>query len=236
MLQTQREFRAIVTRRRLRAVRGEAPRQDSAALDLTDPWMASIAAMLFEVTGVPLLGKPLPDVAPAAQLPSGSSRLVDSGKITLLAMVDPGCGSNCMTTYAMFRRLARQFPALDIKLVATAYGHIRQYAPAPLATQAEQIRAYYLDSLGIGNAVIVDAPTSMRLADPDRRLMYGTKTVSDLIRAPAKDEVARLGIPMTFYGWMALVDPQGIVVLQEPTGFELEGILQVLVDRLSKQK
>ena len=98
------------------------------------------------------------------------------GKVNLVVFLNPGDYSCfeidtalCFRTYAGLRRLAQQFPALEITLVAQTYGFFDKAAPPPPGAEAALLRQAWLTERHLPGALAVTATPFWRLPAPDRR-------------------------------------------------------------------
>jgi hypothetical protein len=99
------------------------------------------------------------------------------GKVSLLVFVGVRCAivaDACAPEYAVLRRLHQRFGnALDITLMARTEGYFRKYPPPTPPEEAELLRQFFLEDVGLSGALSVIATPFMRLPDPDRRRRDG---------------------------------------------------------------
>jgi hypothetical protein len=94
------------------------------------------------------------------------------GRAGLVLFLEPDCvdpGSECFAVAAL-RDLHRRFGnALEITLVTHTHGYFRNHPPPTPAQEAELLRHYYLDYLGMPGGLAVQIAPFRRLPPPDRR-------------------------------------------------------------------
>jgi hypothetical protein len=123
------------------------------------------------------IGEPAPRIEADFWFRRGDSTATrpTKGKVSLVVFQDPqlcyfgATRPDCQATYARLRRLARQFPALEITLVAQTQGWFDKAAPPAPAEEAALLAHAWLEERQIPAALAVTATPFWRLADPDRR-------------------------------------------------------------------
>ncbi len=148
------------------------------------------------------------------------------GKVSLVIFLGPGCRKevpraggkgrfissswNCAETYAMMRRMAKQFPALEMTIVAQTAGFLGQAPPVAPNEEAKLMREWWLGFHQLPATVAVSRTEYFNLPAPDsRRIDHVTQTEIDY----GFDKGVGPGVRAAF-----LVDEHGMVLLAGPFG------------------
>jgi len=110
--------------------------------------------------------------------PADRSDLPSTRRVTLVVFVDERCGAGCYEEYGAVRRLKRRFgERLDVVLVTNTKGYFREHPPLDPAAEADVLREYFLDELGLpAMLAVVNAPFNT-LPAPDQRRFYSAGPV-----------------------------------------------------------
>jgi hypothetical protein len=159
----------------------EAALQDSLRQS-TAAYAAFYRALWAQVAGLGgTPGRPIGEPAPRIEAEfwfrrddSTASRPV-KGKVNLVVFLDQrvcfgaGASTACLATCARLRRLARQFPALEITLVAQTRGWFHLGVPPTPVGEAALLQRAWLEEQKLPGALAVATTDFWRLPDPDRR-------------------------------------------------------------------
>lgn len=184
-------------------------------------------------------------VAPAGRPPIAANFWISSlpgdtirpapGKVSLLVFVGERCGgrgaSACAPNYAVLRRLHQRFGAtLDITLMARTDGYFRSYAPPTPAEEAELLRQYFLEDVGLSGALSVVTTPFTRLPNPDGRRRDGATPNLHYFGWTEQDGTDNRA-PEWFLNAF-LVGPDGLVKLRSGCTPDQERLLTALIAKL----
>jgi hypothetical protein len=127
------------------------------------------------------VGQPIGEAAPSIDADfwfgrgDSTAPRPSKGKVALVVFLEQQLcffGANrptCQATYAQLRRLGRQFPALEITLVAQTQGWFDKAAPPAPAEEATLLDHAWLEERHLPGALAITTTPFWRIADPDRR-------------------------------------------------------------------
>ena len=194
----------------------------------------------------PLLDQPAPSIVGTYRFPAGTTPIPAPGIGAVLAFVDGGCDGACRPYYQLLRRIQSRFPTVPLTLIAHIQGQIRSRPPESAVTEAELIRAFFLDSLHLAPQLVIDTTVHLKLAAPDRRYIlslfptvdaYAPWVRQEMLRGEnalvdnGQDEYGRTR-GMVFGGFLVIIDSHGRVIFNEAVDTDKEAFVMAVLDHI----
>lgn len=139
-------------------------------------------------------------------------------------------GWQCQPEFAMLRRLAKRFPALEVTLVAQTKGYFVYNPVNDPAKEAELIRHWLHDIAHVPGALAVQKTPITQLPAPDGRLL---RTIRPAVTLEAKPGQASPAVGV--HGGAILVDREGTIMersgLQRSEEQEFAHLISILLQQ-----